>query len=224
MEHLGSAFRGRSRCPHCHRELAWYDLIPIFSYVLRNGRCRYCEKPIGLHYVVVEFATGLLSLAVVLTFGLTPLSLAVFAFFSVLLVVFAYDLRHQIIPDVMVAVATVFALLVSYLSAKPLPDAALGVLVASGFLGFLYLLGRGKWMGLGDVKLGLPLGLVAGLSGSILLLAVAFGFGALVGLVLLLFHKARAKTAIPFGPFLVIGAFVALFLGESIVRWYLGIF
>jgi prepilin signal peptidase PulO-like enzyme (type II secretory pathway) len=224
MDRIATVFRGRSKCPRCHNELAWFDLIPVLSYFSLRGRCRYCKKAISLQYPIVEIATGLLGLVSILTFGWTPLALSIFAYLSVLLVIFAYDLRNQMIPDAMVLIATILSLPVAYFLGHSIQEAGLGVLVSSGFLGLLYLLGRGKWMGLGDVKLGIPLGIVAGLWGSILLLSVAFGSGALVGLTLLLLKKARAKSAIPFGPFLVIGSFIALFYGESIISWYLTFF
>jgi leader peptidase (prepilin peptidase) / N-methyltransferase len=215
-----SLVRPGSACPSCAAPIAWYDNVPLLSYVILRGRCRSCRAPIGLLYPAVELTAALLVAGCVLAFGLTLDALIAALFCCVLVAVSAIDLRHRIIPNRIVLPATAVALPVQTLL-HPSPEWAIGALGASLFL-FLAVLAYPAGMGMGDVKLALFMGAVLGKA-----VAVAMMLGmvaALVpGLFLLARHGSKArKMAIPFGPFLAFGSVIALFWGDSLLDAYLG--
>lgn len=222
-----SFFGGRSKCLKCKKEIRWYDLVPVLSFVLLGGKCRYCKTSLSLQYPVVELLTGslfaLTYFFLVQPFLYTNLSLATslpfyLAMISSLIVIFFIDLKHGIIPDKVL----LFALLISagYLLLNPtliLPH------LAGGFIGFSFLLAlflgtKGRGMGFGDVKMAFVLGLFLGPAQALLSLYLAFLTGGIVSIILILWGKKRFfGDTIPFGPFLVIGAIMALFYGEIIL-------
>ena len=213
---------GRSACMSCSHEIAAYDNIPLVSWVLLRGRCRHCSAAIPVRYPVVELVTALLVAASVLRFGLTA-EAAVASFFCVVLVaISAIDIEYRIVPNRIVVPAAAIVL-VAQTALQPSLEWLLAALGASGFL-LLAALAYPKGMGMGDVKLALLLGAMLGRS-----VAVGLMIGFLAALVpaaaLALRHGSKArKIAIPFAPFLALGAVVALFAGDSILDWYLGIF
>jgi leader peptidase (prepilin peptidase)/N-methyltransferase len=215
LVHPGSA------CMACSKPIAWYDNVPLVSYLVLRGRCRNCGVRISLVYPAVELASGLLISACVLVFGLT-LRAAIAAFFCcVLVAISAVDLEHRIVPDRIVLPATVLMLLAQTVRAPSLewPLCALG---ASLFL-FLAVLAYPAGMGMGDVKLALLMGAALG---KVVSVALMLGmFAALVpGIYLLVKHgQAARKMGIPFAPFLALGSIVALFAGDSILDAYIGL-
>jgi leader peptidase (prepilin peptidase)/N-methyltransferase len=215
LVHPGSA------CMACSKPIAWYDNVPLVSYLVLRGRCRNCGVRISLVYPAVELASGLLISACVLVFGLT-LRAAIAAFFCcVLVAISAVDLEHRIVPDRIVLPATVLMLLAQTVRAPSLewPLCALG---ASLFL-FLAVLAYPAGMGMGDVKLALLMGAALG---KVVSVALMLGmFAALVpGIYLLVRHgQAARKMGIPFAPFLALGSIVALFAGDSILDAYIGL-
>jgi leader peptidase (prepilin peptidase)/N-methyltransferase len=213
-----SIVRPGSACMSCDAPIAWYDNLPLVSYVALRGRCRACRAPIGLRYPAVELTAALLVAGCVLAFGLTAQA-AVAAFFcAVLVAISAVDLEHRIVPDRIVLPATVLAL-VAQTALEPSLEWALAALGASLFL-FLAVLAYPAGMGMGDVKLALLMGAVLGK-----LVAVALMLGMLAALVPGLYLLARhgsagRKMAIPFAPFLALGSVVALFAGERLLDAY----
>jgi leader peptidase (prepilin peptidase)/N-methyltransferase len=209
-----------SACMSCSAPIAWYDNVPVVSYVLLRGRCRSCRAPIGLLYPAVELSAALLVAGCVLAFGLTLDALVGALFCCVLVAISAIDLRHRIVPNRIVLPATAVALPVQTLL-HPSPEWALAALGASLFL-FLAVLAYPAGMGMGDVKLALFMGAVLGKA-----VAVALMLGMIAALVpgiyLLVRHGSKArKMAIPFAPFLAFGAVVALFWGDALLDAYLG--
>jgi leader peptidase (prepilin peptidase)/N-methyltransferase len=217
-----SVVRPRSACMSCGTELAWYDNVPLFSYLALRGRCRSCGARISLLYPAVELATGALVAACFVAFGLTGKAVVAAFFCTVLVAVSATDLTHRIVPNRIVLPAAVIVL-VAQTALHPSPEWALGALGASGFL-FAAALAYPAGMGMGDVKLALLLGAMLGR-----LVAVGLMIGmvaALVpGIVLLARHGSAArKMGIPFAPFLALGAVVALFAGNALLDAYLRFF
>jgi leader peptidase (prepilin peptidase) / N-methyltransferase len=216
-----SLIRPGSACMSCSAPIAWYDNVPVLSYVLLRGRCRSCKEPIGLVYPAVELASALLVAGSVLAFGLS-LHAAIAAFFCcVLVAISAVDLRHRIVPDRIVLPATVLVLAAQTVRDPSLewPLAAFG---ASLFL-FLAVLAHPAGMGMGDVKLALLMGAALGKTVAVALMIGMFA--ALVpGLYLLARHgQAARKMAIPFAPFLAFGSIVALFAGQPLFDAYLNL-
>lgn len=232
LEKGESALRGRSYCDHCKHALAWYDLIPLLSYVLLRGQCRYCRQKISLQYPLVELATGLLFFALLHTLvELRFLYVSyLWAIGAILLAVFVYDLKHFLIPDILVYSATGLAALwkiFEFLEVgtfMPLIASLLAGLAAAAFFFSVYLISRGTWMGFGDAKLAFLLGLFLGWPLILVALFAAFCLGAIVGLILIAFKKKGLKSEVPFAPFLIVGTAVAFFFGEALLHWYLGLF
>lgn len=193
----GKILFSRSQCPRCQKVLEWFELIPVFSFVIQKGRCRRCRKKISVQYPLVELATGVLFVL----FGFDWLKL----FFSaVLIVVFVYDLKHYLIPDKVIYPALAIGVIFGWRN-------WLAFLIAGGFFLILVLVSRERWMGWGDVKLATLMGLILGWPDVLTALMIAFVSGALVGLSLILLKKKTMKSQIPFGPFLA-GATIIMML------------
>ena len=222
---IGNSFLwGHSFCPYCKHKLAWYDLIPVFSFLTLKGKCRYCQKPISLHHPLVELATAILFVLIFNSQDLFNTSYLLLIT-SFLIIVFVYDLKHYIIPDKVIfpAIATAFIynlLNIRHLILNTFP-AALG---ASGLFLAIYFTSKGKWLGFGDVKLSFLMGLILGFPNIVVALFLAFLTGAITGLILIAQSKKTLKSMVPFGPFLVFGTFLAMFYGEPIINWYCNLF
>jgi leader peptidase (prepilin peptidase)/N-methyltransferase len=217
-----SVVRPRSACLSCGAELAWYDNIPVISYVALRGRCRSCGVRISPLYPAVELATACLVAACFVVYGLTGEAVVASFFCTVLVAVTATDLTHRIVPNRIVLPAALVVLL-AQTALHPSPEWLLGALAASGFL-FVAAIAYPAGMGMGDVKLALLLGAMLGY-----LVGVGLMIGMVAALVpsiyLLARHGAAArKMGIPFAPFLAFGAIVALFAGQVIFDAYLSMF
>lgn len=226
---------GRSRCDHCGHLIAWYDNIPLVSFLLLRGTCRHCRKHISHYHPVLELSAGLYLVAAYLAYGLS-VQLAISAIFGpLLLLILAYDLKHQLIPNKVVLPGIALALLLiadnvvlQYAGYTPVlglwsSDPAsylVGGLAAGGFFLLLSLFSRGKWIGGGDIKLGFLIGLLLGWPYVLVALILAYLIGTAYAIGLLLGRKASLQTAISFGPMLVMGFFVAQFYGAQIIDWY----
>lgn len=213
----------RSHCPKCKKQIVWYDLIPLLSFLILSGRCRQCQKKISWQYPLVELTTGLLFLIIYLKFQLT-----IFAFFliilsCILMVIFVYDWFHQIILDEMVIAGLIFTIIYYVFSYKwyDWQSIIIGGLAGLIFIGAIVLATRGRGMGIGDIKLIGLLGLVVGFPQVIVILMAGFIIGAIYGLGLIAARKKTMKDAIAFGPFLIIGFYISIFWGDKILNWYL---
>ena len=228
---LRKLFTGRSQCPLCAHTLTWKDLIPLLSFVLLKGKCRYCKKKISFQYPLVELGVGILFLLIfVSSFIHTFELLYLWTIASLLTVIFVYDLKHFIIPDKVLYPAIGLVLLwqtfssfqigenLTKLSFLQMLFAGLG---AAGFFLAIYLFTKGKAMGFGDVKLVLFMGLFLSWPNILVALGVAFGTGAIVGLALIFLKRKTMRSEVSFGPFLILGTFTALFWGEKLVDFYL---
>ena len=220
-----SIVRPRSMCPNCGNFIPFYDNIPVLSYLLLRGRCRYCKNVISPRYPVVELLTGLFALITVLKFGLTVSALVYFLFIATLLAVTFIDIDHRIIPNVITlpGIALFFAagLLVPQITWK---DSLLGILIGGGSLYLVaqayYLVKKVDGMGGGDVKLLAMIGALVGWQGVLFTIFTASLSGTLAGLAVMIQQRSTVRQKIPFGPFLAIGAICFLFFGETLIRWY----
>lgn len=211
----------RSRCPNCKHVLQWYALVPIFSYVFLRGRCRYCGKGISFQYPLVEFISGAAALYFfAFNEEVLGVSVILYAAFMILLVLFVIDLKTFLLPDFYIILLSVIVILYHATGSLIGPTQQFGgVLIGAGSLLLLWAGTRGKGIGFGDVKLLVPLGLLFGIHGTILLLFIAFLTGGLFGGVLLLTKRATPKTAIPFGPFLA-GAAMILLIYPALIPFF----
>jgi leader peptidase (prepilin peptidase)/N-methyltransferase len=215
----GSLIRPGSACMACHAPIAWYDNVPLVSYLALRGRCRSCGAPIGLRYPAVEFVTGALIAACFLVLGFALEALVAAFFCAALVAVSAIDLEHRIIPNAIVLPATAVVLVANTLL-EPSLEWTLAALGCSAFL-FLAVLAYPAGMGMGDVKLALLLGAALGRTTPVALMIGMLA--ALIPAVVLFSRHGRSarKMAIPFGPFLALGGVVALFLGDRVLDLYL---
>jgi len=228
LEKNESFVGGRSYCPHCKHALQWIDLIPLISFFFLGGRCRYCHEKISVQYPIVEIATAVIFLLIFNIFPpishMAEVINLIFLFYiaSSLIVILVYDLKFYLIPDKVLFPAIIITLLYRLLLAGEggIWNYILAALAASGFFLFLFLLSRGEWMGFGDVKLAILLGLLLGFPNILVGLFLAFLFGAIIGLGLLFLKKKGLKSEIPFAPFLIIGTFLAMFFGIQLIQWY----
>lgn len=225
----------RSECPHCHHVLNTWDLVPILSWVALRGRCRYCHKKIEDSPLVEATLPALFVASYVWwPWSLSGVGIAQFVIWLLILVgllsLVVYDFRWFILPDKIVwplcllAVAEVALQIVSAGNFSALFAAIEGVIIISGLFYLILLISHGTWIGGGDVKLGIVLGLlVGGALQAILLLFVASVSGLLFSLPLLVKSKKHAHTMLPFGPYLILGLIVAMLAGNDIIHWYTGL-
>ncbi len=251
---------GRSQCMTCQVGLKWYELVPLFSFLVQGAKCRHCKHSLNWQYPVVELATAILTAALpwffysfygaaaavahgqsLFWFYLIVAIWLLVAYTSVLLS--AIDLRLRIIPDqcnLLLGALGVLMVVFKYLHAASLPtvnfsgayatilgapqnpflSALIALVFAVALFGGTIYFTKGRGMGLGDFKLAIPVALLLGWPDTLLAFMSAFVIGSAVGLLMIAGKKANMKAAVPFGPFIIIGMYVAIFYGESLLRWY----
>lgn len=215
-----------SHCPLCEHPIHYYDNIPVISYLILRGRCRHCGEKIRIRYLVVEALTAVLALSLFRKFGLSPAFVLSFLFTCCLIVITFIDLDLQIIPDVITLPGIpFFSLAAFFFMGLSFLDVALGILLGGGVLyavafGYERLTKR-EGMGGGDIKLLAMLGAFLGAKSLIFILLASSLTGALVGIVLILAKGKDMKYAVPFGPFLSLGAVAYIFFGDYVIWWFL---
>jgi len=212
-----SIVRPGSACPTCSAPIAWYDNLPILSWLVLRGRCRRCGGRISIRYPVVEAAAGVLAVLGISVYGLEPVTAEVVVFAWVSLALGLIDLEHQILPDVMTYPAIVFGLVFSLVGGlTPFVDSVVGAAVGAALPTMVIVLYRWlrgvEGMGWGDVKYLAAIGAVVGLHGCLMVLVVAALVGALVGIGLIAFGRGTGRTALPFGTFLALAVILWLYL------------
>jgi leader peptidase (prepilin peptidase)/N-methyltransferase len=216
-----------SHCPRCKTPIRFYDNIPLVSFIILKGRCRKCEAPISRRYPLVEFLMGLFSLMLLLRFGISTLYLIYLAFFASLTLVSFIDLPLRIIPDVISLPGIVIGLVISFLHPQmSIKDSLIGVLLGGGSLyvvaSVYHVITKREGMGGGDVKLLAMIGAFIGWKGVLFTILCSSFIGTVVGVTLMLVSSADSKYAVPFGPFLSLGAVIYVLWGEALITWYLG--
>lgn len=223
IDDLKTIWFTRSHCQNCKKILKWYDLAPLFSYLALGGKCRFCKAKISAQYPIVEFFTAVSFLLLFLMLGLTISLFFYLIVFSILIVVFVYDLKFQMVPEPFVWAALVLALLGSwYFGNFGVWSMILGGLVGGGIPAFLVLVSKERWMGAGDIKIGAILGVLCGYPVVFFGMFLAFLVGAIVGLVYIKIASKTIKAAMPFAPFLIFAAYISVMYGAAIVSWYWG--
>lgn len=228
----------RSRCLHCGRELKWYDLLPLVSWLSMRGKCRYCHKRIGIFEPLMELGMAAFFVGSYLLWPeiTTTLDLIHFVLWLVsgvlLLILFAYDVKWFLLPNYIVFPLIAVGILVAGIQLFEFADAVTGLFdlaAAVGILSGLYLLlwyfSKGKWIGFGDIKLGLALALLlSNWQLAFLTLFLANLIGCLVVIPGLVSGKLRRGSHVPFGPLLIAGFVVAALFGPTILQWYFATF
>ncbi len=215
---------GRSACPHCQHTLAARDLIPVLSYLLLRGKCRYCGKPIGMHYPLVELTTAASFGLVVWQLGLGSLFMLgwLLLFTAVLVFLAAYDWLYGEIPDEVSLPAIVVALTGSFLSFTPSPATSLiGLAVGGGFFLTLVVISRGRWIGGGDIRLMALIGVLVGWPLILVAILLSSFIGTAAGLAQIYLGKKKIKSTLRAGGFYAAGGYLTLLYGQQIWNWYI---
>ena len=217
-----------SHCGACGRNLAWYENVPLLSWLTLRGRCRTCGESISVMYPAVEAVTGAVFLLAPVAFGWTPLLIVRLFFACAMIVLFAIDLRHRILPNVITLPGVVVGLICSVFVAPGLQSALLGAAIGGGALFAIaetYYRIRGiDGLGMGDVKMLGMIGAFLGWPQMLVTLVVASSLGSIVGAGVIVSRRGGMQAALPFGTFLAIGALVAAVGGDAILRWYLSLY
>jgi leader peptidase (prepilin peptidase)/N-methyltransferase len=227
-----------SHCPNCQRRIVFKDLVPVFSYILLKGRCRYCGSAIPVRSLIVELGTGFLFAFLYWHYGLSWELAIVIVYSCLFIVLIVTDLEHGVLPNKIVYPGMIIALVFAGLGTIPgfepsfiansilrfselwIVNAAIGGGVGFVILFIIAIIFRGG-MGWGDVKLAGLMGLAAGFPLILVAIFLAVVTGGLVAIILLLLKVKRRKDAIPFGPFLAVAAMATLFWGNDLLHWYL---
>jgi leader peptidase (prepilin peptidase)/N-methyltransferase len=217
-----------SRCGACARPLAWFENVPLLSWLVLGGRCRTCGERISVMYPAVEAATGAIFFVALQVFGWTPLLAVRLLFACALVVLFGIDLRHRILPNGITLPGVVVGLVCSAFLPPGLPAALLGAALGAGVLfaiGEAYYRLRGiDGLGMGDVKMLGMIGAFLGWRQTLVTLVLASVLGSLVGVGVILSRRGGLQAALPFGTFLAAGALVAAVAGETMLAWYLSFY
>jgi prepilin signal peptidase PulO-like enzyme (type II secretory pathway) len=232
--------KDRSECEHCHHKLGVWDLLPVVSWVMLGGKCRYCKHPIGKLSPFVEASMGLIFLASYLAWPLgfdTWQGMVLFGLWLVYLIVlailFVYDLRWMLLPDILVVPLVAVGLIDAGLRTSLLPGTSvsdyatyvvLGIAAMAGVYWALYMISKGKWVGYGDVKLAVFMGAVLGWQKTLVVLMLANVLGLLIVLPGLLSRKLTPKSHVPFGPFMIVAFVIVGLFGDAIINWYIHTF
>ncbi|MEO5347308.1 MAG: prepilin peptidase [Magnetococcus sp. YQC-9] len=221
----------RSRCPHCRHVIAWYDNIPLLSWLILRARCRHCQKTISPVYPLVELVAAILTVTTVQRFGLTPTAIALIVLGYALITLTAIDLYHYILPDVITLPGILIGIAISLMPwfAPPLTNWQNGLIGITAGGGGLWLFGWifqklfGKeGMGFGDVKLTALFGAWFGWQALPLIIFGSAVIGSVVGIAWILISGRDRSLPIPFGPYLALAAWGYLYFGPTIYIWYLG--
>ena len=241
---------GRSYCPKCKKQIAWYDNIPILSFIALQGKCRHCGKAISWQYPAVELITGVLFVVAVIC-NLIPQYIAGWGndinliqitnykllitiirdwfLISVMIIVFIYDLRWYLILDVVALPACAIILILNLIiniqcfQCVQWTQWLISGIIGGSFFLIQFIISRGKWIGGGDIRLGLLMGLALGWPNIITAIFLAYLIGSVVGIGLLMASKKKWGSKLPLGVFLSVATVVVLFWGERIVEWYMNL-
>lgn len=229
--------KGRSKCRACLEPVATIDLIPVVSYFALKGRCRKCTSVLEWQYPVIELATGVL-------FGLFFVRAAMgigypgfveesewlllFARDAIiicfLLIIFVYDFRYSYILDRFSIPAIIIALLLNMALGAPVLSLLLGALLIGAFFAFQFLVSKGRWVGGGDIRMGLLMGAFLGLQLGVVALFLSYVLGAIIGIFLLVFKHRKPDSHVPFGTFMALAMLVTMVWGQQVSDWYLSFF
>lgn len=228
--------KSRSECVKCKETISPKDLIPLVSYLVLRGKCRNCSTSISIYYPLVELFTGVLFALMYLKYpfmsengafsgNVASLFILNLYFMSVLSFSFFYDLKYMFVSDRVMIPAILIALVSTVLPGTThLIDGLIGALIAFLLFGVQIVLSKGKWLGGGDVRIGVFMGMILGWQLTIVALFMSYIVGALSAVLTIITGEKGAKSKVPFVPFLVIGTLISLFLGRELIDWYLGSF
>jgi len=213
-----SIIRGRSKCTNCDSVIKWFDLVPLFSYFILRSRCRKCKEKISPLYPVVEISTATILLLLFLSTPVISYLMVLSAFIILLLILIAFfDIRYFIIPDKILALLAIAAVSLKLLTDNAdFPHLLISTLGLTTFFAILYIASKGKWIGLGDIKLIFLMGFLLGYPMNYLAIVTAIWLATIFSIILLIQKKATAKTKIPFGSFLSIATIIFIIFSNEL--------
>lgn len=234
----GEGMWTRSHCPRCHGQIAWYDNIPLLSFLILGGCCRHCHQRISWQYPAVELAVGLLFVcSFFLESGIWNLESGNILFLtsnfkllaslfrdwfliSVMTVIFIYDLRWYLILDRVTIPTGVVLFGLNLFLGLNWQNLLLSVIIGGSFFLIQFVVSNGKWIGGGDIRLGALMGASLGYPGILTAIFIAYILGSVVGLSMIALGKKQWGSKVPFGTFLAVATIITLFWGEQLVDWY----
>ncbi len=233
-----SFLKGRSYCLKCKKQIAWHDNIPILSFLILRGRCRNCKTKISFQYPLVELSTGILFVIIFFHNYQLPftnyylliidyrLLITIFRnlfFVSILIIIFVYDLKYYLILDKITIPAIIIVSAFNLLLGFSLANILISAIIGGSFFLIQFLISKGRWIGGGDIRLGILMGVMLGWEMALLAIMIAYVIGALFSVILLIFKKKGLKSQIPLGTFLSMAAVIVMIYGNEILEWYLEI-
>jgi prepilin signal peptidase PulO-like enzyme (type II secretory pathway) len=224
--------KARSMCVYCKKQLKWYHNIPLISYIFLFGKCSFCKKKISWQYPLVELITGVLFILTFYHFNiLENFNFIVLLFYCfiilLLIIIFLFDLKYMIIPDLISIPGIIIIFLFQIYFAINSGDFLNNILkillagvVCGGFFAVQYSLSKGKWVGSGDIRLGILIGFILGWPMGIVALFLSYIIGTIYAIPVLILKKKNLKSQVPMGVFIVLAIFVVMFWGEEIINIY----
>ncbi|MBO1003373.1 prepilin peptidase [Pseudogracilibacillus auburnensis] len=213
----------RSYCPNCEKQLHWYELIPIISFIIQFGTCRNCQTRISFIYPFIELVTGILFVYAYMKIGLHLELITALLLISMLMIIVVTDLSYMVIPNKILLFFLPFFILLRTLSPlEPWYNAVFGAAIGFLLIALIIFFSKGG-MGAGDMKLFGVLGVVLGIGNVLLTFFIAACLGAIIGSILMIVKRVNRKQAIPFGPYIVVGALISYFYGNNIIQAYLSL-
>jgi leader peptidase (prepilin peptidase) / N-methyltransferase len=217
-----------SGCPTCGRELTWYENVPIVSWLALRGRCRTCATPISIRYPLIEALTAAMFGVAFWYYGPGLLLLARLILGCALIVLFAIDLEHHLLPNAITVPGIILGFVFSVFTDVGWQASLIGLIAGGGILFAIaeiyYRIRHEEGLGMGDVKMLAMIGAFLGWKLMMLTLVLASFSGSLIGVLLIATRRGTMKYALPFGTFLAIGALAAASVGPALLDWYLGFF
>ncbi len=210
-----------SHCTSCDRRLTALDLVPVFSYLFLKGRCRSCDEKIHWVYPLMEFITGGLFALSFWQIGFQPELIIAILFMSLLVIITVSDIAYMLIPDkVLLPVGALLLILRLFIPLDPWWDSLVGAALGFGILLLIAIVSKGG-MGGGDIKLFFVIGLVLGVSDTLMTLFFASLIGSIAGIIMLRIKNEGRKTPVPFGPSIALAAVIVYFWGDALLNWYM---
>lgn len=217
-----------SRCTACGRQLTWFENIPVVSWVLLRGRCRSCRSVISIAYPVIELVTAVVFVGALYVYGASWLLAVRLLFACALIVLFAIDLEHQILPNVITLPGIVAGFVASLFLPPGWWASLIGIIIGGGVLWAIaeayYRVRHQEGLGMGDVKMLAMIGAFLGWQLTLVTLVFASFAGSVVGVALIAGRRGTMQAALPFGTFLALGAIAAALVGEPLLEWYLAFY
>lgn len=224
--HKKKSLNTRSECPKCHKVVSWYDNIPVLSFIILHGKCRHCHKEIGWQYPVVELLLALL-FCFVFYFHSATMNISWLAVIRdciavfVLLFIFIYDTKYMEVSDAITLGAAGVLFVIGVLLHASWVSMLIGAIIGGGFFFLQYIISKGKWVGGGDIRIGIFMGILLGWQLVLLALWFAYVIGGIISIFLVLTKKKKLKAEVAFGTYLSLATFITMFFGMQILSWYL---